>query len=54
MITKDNKKKILIGFKKANTSLAKIIEMVENDHYCIDVMQQNLAVIGFLRSAHDL
>lgn len=49
----NNKKKILIGFKKANTSLSKIIEMIENDHYCIEVMQQNLAVIGLLRSAHE-
>jgi len=49
----DNKKKILIGFKKANTSLLKIIDMVENNHYCINVMQQNLAVIGLLRSAHE-
>lgn len=49
----NNKKKILIGFKKANTSLSKIIEMIENDCYCIEVMQQNLAVIGLLRSAHE-
>lgn len=49
----NNKKKILIGFKKANTSLSKIIKMIENDHYCIEVMQQNLAVIGLLRSAHE-
>ncbi len=51
--TPDKKKKILTGLKKANTSLLKIISMVENDHYCIDVMQQNLAVIGLLRSAHE-
>lgn len=49
----NNKKKILIGFKKANTSLSKIIKMIEDDHYCIEVMQQNLAVIGLLRSAHE-
>jgi CsoR family transcriptional regulator, copper-sensing transcriptional repressor len=53
MIQKDKKKKILIGFKKASGSLAKIIDMVEKDHYCISVMQQNLAVIGLLRSAHE-
>lgn len=49
----ENKKKILISLKKANTSLSKIIEMVEDNHYCISVMQQNLAVIGLLRSAHE-
>lgn len=49
----ENKKKILISLKKANTSLSKIIDMVENNHYCINVMQQNLAVIGLLRSAHE-
>ena len=32
--------------------LKKITEMVEKDEYCIDIMQQNLAVIGLLRSAH--
>lgn len=53
MITENNKKKVLIGLKKANTSLSKIINMVEADHYCIEVMQQNLAVIGLLRSAHE-
>ncbi|MFA5080028.1 MAG: metal-sensing transcriptional repressor [Candidatus Paceibacterota bacterium] len=49
----DKKKKVLTGLKKANTSLSKIISMVEEDHYCIDIMQQNLAVIGLLRSAHE-
>jgi len=49
-----NKAKALIGFKKAHSLLAKIIDMTENDVYCIDVMQQNLAVIGLLRSAHEM
>ncbi|MCX6722896.1 MAG: metal-sensing transcriptional repressor [Candidatus Staskawiczbacteria bacterium] len=49
-----NKQKALIGFKKAHSLLAKIIDMTENDVYCIDVMQQNLAVIGLLRSAHEM
>ena len=26
--------------------------MVEDDHYCINIMQQNLAVIGLLKAAH--
>ena len=48
------KEKTLINFKKAKSSLEKIITMVEDGHYCIDVMQQNLAVIGLLRSAHEM
>jgi DNA-binding FrmR family transcriptional regulator len=26
--------------------------MSDNNEYCIDIMQQNLAVIGLLKSAH--
>ena len=28
--------------------------MVEEGEYCVDVMQQNLAVIGLLKSAHQM
>jgi CsoR family transcriptional regulator, copper-sensing transcriptional repressor len=54
MLEDDKKKKIQIGFKKASSLLSKITDMVEEDHYCIEVMQQNLAVIGLLRSAHEM
>ncbi len=53
MITK-NKEKALINFKKAQSLTAKIISMIEKGDYCIDIMQQNLAVIGLLRSAHEM
>jgi DNA-binding FrmR family transcriptional regulator len=53
-MNKENKKKILISLKKSSSLLSKIMGMVEKDHYCIDVMQQNLAVIGLLRSAHEM
>ncbi len=46
------KSEALLNFKKAKSHLAKIIEMTVNDEYCINIMQQNLAVIGLLRSAH--
>ncbi len=46
------KKNILIAFKKAKSLTEKIIEMNEAGHYCVDIMQQNLAVIGLLKSAH--
>ena len=48
------KEKININFKKAQSSIAKIIEMNESNAYCIDIMQQNLAVIGLLKSAHQM
>ena len=48
------KAKALINFKKTGSLMEKIIEMVETDEYCIDVMQQNLAAIGLLRSAHEM
>jgi DNA-binding FrmR family transcriptional regulator len=44
--------KTMINFKKAKSHLEKVIQMVENEKYCIDIMQQNLAVIGLLKSAH--
>jgi DNA-binding FrmR family transcriptional regulator len=51
---KHDRTKVLINFKKAKSLLEKIIEMTEKDEYCIDIMQQNLAVIGLLRSAHEM
>lgn len=44
----------LINFKKAQSSISKIIKMVESNEYCIDIMQQNLAVLGLLKSAHQM
>lgn len=46
------KQKVLIWLKKARTSLDKIIQMVDEDIYCIDIIQQNLAVIWLLKSAN--
>ncbi|HBV57999.1 MAG TPA: CsoR family transcriptional regulator [Candidatus Magasanikbacteria bacterium] len=48
------KEKTRISFKKAHSLLAKIIAMVESGEYCINIMQQNLAVIGLLKSAHQM
>jgi DNA-binding FrmR family transcriptional regulator len=44
--------RVMTALKKAHTHLGKVIKMVEQDAYCIDIMQQNLAVLGLLRSAH--
>jgi len=49
-----SKDKTLINFKKAQGLLAKIIKMVEDNEYCIDIMQQNLAAVGLLKSAHQM
>ena len=48
------KQKTLINFKKAQSHVGNIIKMLEDDKYCINIMQQNLAVIGLLRSAHQM
>jgi len=48
------KEKTLIALKKAQSLLGKIIKMEEDGEYCINVMQQNLAVVGLLKSAHQL
>lgn len=53
MKTASNQRELaLINFKKAQGHLSKIIDMVEKGEYCINIMQQNLAVIGLLKSAH--
>jgi len=44
----------LINLKKAQSSLAKIITMMEEGHYCVDIMQQNLAVMGLIKSANQI
>ena len=46
--------KTLINFKKARSHLEKIIKMIEEGEYCVHIMQQNLAVIGLLKSAHQM
>ena len=46
------KRNIMTAFKKARSLTDKIIKMTEDGEYCVDIMQQNLAVIGLLKSAH--
>lgn len=40
------KRQALINARKAQTQLANVIRMLEGDEYCIDVLQQALAVQG--------
>lgn len=44
--------KIIVALKKAQSHLGNVIKMVEGKRYCIDILQQNLAVIGLLKSAN--
>ena len=46
-------KEILIALKKAQTHLGNVIRMVEEKEYCIDILQQNLAVIGLLKAGNN-
>ncbi len=46
-----NKAKSLKSTKQAHGTLAKVIEMVEADRYCPDIIQQVDSVIGLLKSA---
>lgn len=50
----EQKAKIAMNYKKAQSLLRKIEQMLAEDKYCIDMMQQNLAVMGLLRSAHQM
>lgn len=50
----DQKEKALTNFKKARSLLDKITKMIEADEYCINIMQQNLAAMGLLKSAHQM
>lgn len=46
--------KVITALKKAHTHLGKVIKMVDEDKYCIDVIQQSLAVSGLLKSAQQI
>lgn len=48
----DKTKEILIALKKAQSHLGNVIQMIEDKKYCIDILQQNMAVMGLLRSAN--
>ena len=48
----DINKEIITALKKAQSHLGRVIRMVEDKEYCISIIQQNLAVIGLLKSAN--
>ena len=49
-----NHGKVLVNYKKARSLLEKMITMTEGGKYCVDIMTQNLAVVGLLRSAQEM
>ncbi len=52
---KETKKmQAVTNLKKTKGLLEKMIEMLESDKYCIEIMNQNLAAIGMLRVAHEM
>ena len=49
----NHNKEIITGIKKSRSHLTKVIQMLEDNEYCIDILQQNVAVIGLLKSANN-
>ena len=49
----DINKEIITALKKAHSHLGNVIKMVEEKEYCIAILQQNLAVMGLLKSANN-
>lgn len=45
-----NKKKPLKSSKQAQGTLAKVVEMIEENRYCPDIIQQVDSVIGLLKT----
>ncbi|MBI5126971.1 metal-sensitive transcriptional regulator [Candidatus Roizmanbacteria bacterium] len=50
----ENKKKVLHRMKIARGHLDKVIEMVENGKYCLDIIQQSQAVESALEKVDQL
>lgn len=49
----DSKKQASIALKKAQTHISKILQMIEEDRYCMEILQQMLAVNGLVKSSAD-
>lgn len=50
----NRREQIAINFKKSQSLMTKVIHMLDENKYCIDIMQHNLAAIGLLKSAHQM
>lgn len=51
---KNTKERILHRLKISQGHLKKVLELVEHDHYCIDILHQLQAVEKGLKSTEDL
>lgn len=49
-----NRSRVLLNYKKTRGLLEKLIAMTEKDAYCVDLMKQNLAAVGLLRSVQTM
>jgi DNA-binding FrmR family transcriptional regulator len=52
--TKSEKSRIVHRLKIARGHLSKLIDMVENDDYCIDLITQSLAVRKAIKSTENM
>jgi DNA-binding FrmR family transcriptional regulator len=50
----DYKQSVILNVKKAQGTLDKVRDMLDEDAYCMDLAQQINAAIGLLRSANNL
>lgn len=49
-----NRERVLVNYRKAKGLLERLIAMTEDGKYCVDIMTQNLAVAGLIRSAQEM
>ena len=53
-MTGKQKEKAVIAIKKARSITDKVLNMIESDEYCVDILQQSLASIGLMKSANNI
>ncbi|MDD5693078.1 MAG: metal-sensitive transcriptional regulator [Patescibacteria group bacterium] len=54
MVGKDKKKEILHRAKIVEGHFKKVVKMIENDDYCIDILNQSLAVQNALKKIDEV
>lgn len=53
MKNSDPRKKAIISLKKSQSHISKVLKMIDDDVYCIKIIEQIMAVNGLLRSASE-
>ena len=51
---KDNKQNVLHRLKITHGHLEKVIKMIENDEYCLDIIQQTQAVTSSIEKVTEM